>query len=70
LKYYVIPEPIDDPDHFVVYQAASGKKLHSLPKMATTLEAVWSRDSKRLAVVGVPSEGAVYREELSVVSLP
>jgi hypothetical protein len=71
LKYYVTSEPTDAPDHFVLYQAASGKKLQSFPKMITALEAVWSRDSKRLAIVGVPANvGTVYREELEVFSLP
>jgi hypothetical protein len=71
LKYYVTSEPTDAPDHFVLYQAASGKKLQTFPKMATTFEAVWSQDSKRLAIVGVPTNaGAVYREELGVYSLP
>lgn len=71
LKYYVTSEPTDVPDHFVLYQAASGKKLQSFPKMVTALEAVWSRDSKRLAIVGVPANvGTVYREELGVYSLP
>lgn len=71
LKYYATPEPTDAPDHFVLYQAASGKKLQSFPKMITALEAVWSRDSKRLAIVGVPANvGTVYLEELGVFSLP
>jgi WD40-like Beta Propeller Repeat len=71
LKYYLTSEPTDAPDHFVLYQAASGQKLQSFPKMITALEAVWSRDSKRLAIVGVPANvGKVYREELGVFSLP
>jgi hypothetical protein len=71
LKYYVTSEPTDAPDHFVLYQATSGQKLQSFPKMITALEAVWSRDSRRLAIVGVPANvGTVYREELSVFSLP
>jgi len=71
LKYYVTSEPTDAPEHFVLYQVASGKKLLSFPKMITALDAVWSRDSKRLAVLGVPADiGTVYREELGVFSLP
>jgi hypothetical protein len=71
LKYYVTVEPGDPPNHFVLYQTASGKKLHIFPKMITALDAVWSRDSKRLAIVGVPMNvGAGYREELAVYSLP
>jgi hypothetical protein len=71
LKYYATAEPIDAPDHFVIRQVATGKKLQSLPKMITPLEAVWSSDSKRLAIVGVPASlEKGYLEELSVFSLP
>ena len=71
LEYYVTSEPTDDPDHFVLRQVATGKELQSFPKMITPLEAVWSRDSKRLAIVGVPANlERGYLEELSVFCFP
>lgn len=74
LKYYLTVEPSDDPYHFVLYQTTDGKKLATLPKTvnADALDAVWSRDSKRFAIVGVSngSTDSTYREELIVYSIP
>jgi hypothetical protein len=73
LKYYLCAEPNGEPNHFVLYRTADGKKVESLPKMAITYEAVWSLESNRFATVGVPLAGASalnHREELVVYSIP
>lgn len=73
LQYYLTVEPLDEPDHFVLCQTTDGKKLATLAKTANpdVLDAVWSRDSKRFAIVGVSngSPGTTYREELIVYSI-
>jgi hypothetical protein len=73
LKYYICAEPDGNPNHFVLYRTADGKKVESLPKMAITYEAVWSLQSNRFATVGVPLAGASamnHHEELDVYSIP
>jgi WD40-like Beta Propeller Repeat len=74
LKYYLTVEPSDDPSHFVLRQTIDGKKLATFPKTvnADVLDAVWSRGSKRFAIVGVSNGSAdsTYREELIVYSMP
>lgn len=72
LRYYLAAEPPGTPDHFTLYQARDGKKVLMLPGAAQVYGAVWSRDSKRFAVVVVPRgvSGATYREELVVYSIP
>jgi hypothetical protein len=74
LKYYLraeAAEPGQDPDHFVLYRTADGKRLQSLRKMASVYEAVWSLESNRFAVAGVPMTGADamhHVEELVIYS--
>ena len=73
LKYYLCGEPDGDPDHFVLYRTADGKKVESLPPMALAYDAVWNPESNRFAIVGVPADGASamnHREELIVYSVP
>jgi hypothetical protein len=76
LKYYLSPESAErgrDPDHFVLYRTADGKRLESLRKMALVNGAVWSSQSNRFAIAGVASDGLNamrHREELVVYSLP
>jgi len=72
LKYYLAAEPAGSPDHFALYQAANGRSVAILSRAAEVFGAVWSRDSKRFAVVVVPrgASGAQYREELVVYSVP
>jgi WD40 repeat protein len=74
LQYYLTVEPSDDPDHLVLCQTIGGQKLATLPKTVNpdVLDAVWSRDSKRFAIVVVSNggSGSAYREELIVYSLP
>jgi hypothetical protein len=75
LSYYLRPEaaePGQDPDHFVLYRTADGKRIQSLRKMAYVYEAVWSPESNRFAIVGVPMTGASpmhHLEELIVYSV-
>jgi WD40-like Beta Propeller Repeat len=73
LKYYLTVEPSDDPDHLVLCQTIDGQKLATFPKTVNpdVLDAVWSRDSKRFAIVGVSNGSAdsTYREELIVYSI-
>lgn len=72
LTYYLCAEPPDDPNHFVLYRTADGKRLDSLPKMSAAYEAVWSPESNRFAIVDLPTAtaGAThYAEELVVYSV-
>ncbi len=72
LKYYLCAEPDGEPDRFVLYRTSDGKKLESLPKMAVVYDAVWSSESNRFAIVGVPVTGANamnHREELVIYSV-
>jgi len=75
LKYYAraeSTEPGQDPDHFVLYRTADGKRLQSLRKMTYVYGAVWNSDSNRLAIVGVPKNGASamhHVEELIIYSV-
>lgn len=65
-------EPGQDPNHFVLYRTADGKRLQSLGKMASVYEAVWSLESNRFAIVGVPMTGASpvhHVEELVIYSV-
>jgi hypothetical protein len=75
LRYYLraeAAEPGQDPDHFVLYRTADGKRLKSLRKMAYVYEAVWSPESNRFAIVGVPMTGASamhHLEQLVIYSV-
>lgn len=75
LKYYLCPEaarPGQDPDHFVLYRTADGKRQQSFRKMAKVYDAVWSPESNRIAIVGIPMTGASamnHVEELVVYSV-
>lgn len=75
LKYYLRAEsekPGQDPDHFVLYRTADGKRLQSLRKMTYVYGAVWSAESNRFAVIGVPVTGASpmhHAEELVIYSV-
>ena len=75
LRYYLVAEtskPGQDPDHFVLYRTADGKRVESLRRMARVFEAVWSPEASRFAFVGVPLDGASARhhaEELTVYSV-
>jgi hypothetical protein len=72
LRYYLCAEPDGDPNQFVLYRTADGKRLESFPKMAAVYDAVWSPESNRFAIVGVPVTGASamnHREELVVYSV-
>jgi WD40-like Beta Propeller Repeat len=76
LRYYVagLPaaDPTDQPDHFVLYQTRTGKRLAVSPKMAGVYDATWSPDSKRFAIVVLPRGvgGLTYAEKLMVYSVP
>jgi hypothetical protein len=72
LKYFLCAEPEGEPNHFVLYRTADGKTLVSLRKMGEVYGAVWSPDSRRFAVVGLPiGSGALnHHEELAVYSVP
>jgi len=76
LRYYLVAEgakPDDEPDHFVLYRTADGKRIERFRRMAQVYEAVWSPDGKRFAMIGVPLEGANPRrhvEELVIYSVP
>jgi hypothetical protein len=73
LKYYLCAEPDGEPNHFVLYRTADGKRVASLPKMALVYDGVWSPESNRFAIVGVPVTGASainHREELVVYQAP
>ena len=75
LKYYLCAEAAqrgEDPDHFVLYRTADGKRLESLPRMALAYGAVWSPESNRFAIVGVPMAGSRathHVEELVIYSV-
>lgn len=75
LKYYLRAEAHqrgEDPDHFVLYRTADGKRLDSLPRMALAYGAVWDPESTRFAIVGVPmgsASPAHHSEELVVYSV-
>jgi WD40-like Beta Propeller Repeat len=75
LKYYLRAEAAqrgEDPDHFALYRAADGKQLASLPRMALAYGALWSPESNRFAIVGVPMAGASathHMEELVIYSV-
>jgi len=75
LKYYLRAQAAQrdgEPDRFVLYRTADGKRLESLPRMARADEAVWSLDSSRFAIVGVPIAGAKpthHVEQLIVYSV-
>ena len=76
LRFYLVAEgakPDDEPDHFVLYRTADGKRIERFRRMAQVYEAVWSPDGKRFAMIGVPLEGANPRrhvEELVIYSVP
>jgi hypothetical protein len=72
LKYYLVREPQDSPDHFTLYQTAKGERLHTFPKVQDVYDATWSQDSKRLAFVVVPmgATASKYHEDLMVYSVP
>lgn len=73
LKYYLSAEPEDGPDRFVLYRTSDGKRVQNLRKMQIVYEAVWSSDSRRFAVTGVPIAGVSamnHREDLTVYSIP
>jgi hypothetical protein len=72
LKYYLVREPDDSPDHFTLYQTAKGERLHTFPKVQGVYDATWSQDSKRLAFVVVPMAAFAsnYHEDLMVYSVP
>jgi hypothetical protein len=72
LKYYLSAQPEDDPDQFVLYSAADGKKLTAIAQMASVYAVAWSPDSKRFALVGLPKGvGAPHpSDQLAVYSLP
>jgi hypothetical protein len=56
----------------VLYRTADGKRLQSLRKMTHVYGAVWNSDSNRLAIVGVPKNGASamhHVEELIIYSV-
>jgi hypothetical protein len=72
LKFYLSAEPADDdPDHFVLYRTADGKRLVTFSKMARVNEAVWNHSSSGFAFVGLRlrAPGSAYREELIVYSI-
>ena len=70
-KYYLTPEPSDEPDHYVLHRATDNGVIAVLPKMASVFEAVWSPNSKAFAVVGAPKlpRRTPYREELVIYSI-
>jgi hypothetical protein len=72
LKYYLVREPEDSPDHFTLYQTAKGVRLHTFPTVQDIYDAAWSQDSKRLALVVVPVgvSASRYHEDLVVYSVP
>jgi hypothetical protein len=72
-KYYIAVEPIrEEPSRFTLYRTADGQRLFTSPTMTHVFDVAWSRDSMRLAVVGVPKgiSGSAYREILTVYRLP
>jgi hypothetical protein len=73
LKYYLCAEPDGDPNHFVLYRTADGKRIESFPKMAVVYDAFWSPQSNRVGIIELPMTGASamnHREELVVYSVP
>jgi len=72
LKYYLVREPDDSPDHFTLYLTATGERLHAFPKVQDVYDAAWSQNSKRLALVVVPVgvSASNYHENLVVYSVP
>jgi len=73
LKYYLCAEPDGDPNHFVLYRTADGKRMESFPKMAVVYDAFWSPQSNRFGIIELPMAGASamnHREQLVVYSVP
>lgn len=73
LKYYLCAEPDAEPNRFVLYRTADGKRVESFPKMAAVYGAVWSPQSSRFGIIELPIAGASamnHREELVVYSVP
>jgi hypothetical protein len=67
LKYYLSPEPEEDSNHFVLYRTGDGKAVMTFTKMANVYDAVWSPDSKRFAIVGIPTGALLPHREMLIV---
>jgi dipeptidyl aminopeptidase/acylaminoacyl peptidase len=70
-EFYLVTEPVDEPDHFSLIRSGDGKTIFVSEKVSSIYGVTWSRDSKRFAVVTLPDgqSGWSYREKLAVYSL-